>query len=195
MKHAILVALAVLMAVPEFATGQTRGTGADTLWTPLERQFRAAAINAVLAFRSDLRGDSTKLAACRISSAVQDTAADVVAAEYRHLLIEPLTPQRQPFMACSVAAFEQDGVRVLWLSDLVEVRRRGESDNMSARVGPAGGLAFEASFHLLVRPGHTLFERYEIRPNRPAGRVWRVTGYELLGEEFSHAHSRTTTPP
>jgi hypothetical protein len=195
MMKAITVALAASATFSLSAAGQARGNGSDTLWTPMEREFRAAAINAVLSFRSDLSGDSTKVAACRITSAVQDSAAAIIAATYRHLLIEPLTPQRQPFMACSVAAFEREGVRVLWLEDLIEVQRRGESDNLRARVGPAGGIAFEASFQLLVRPGHRLFERYEIRPTGPAGSTWRVTKYELLGEEFSHAHSRTSTPP
>ena len=189
------VALAcVLIGNASFGGAQERRTATDTIWTPAERQFRAAALNAIFAFRSDLRGDSTKIAECRVQSALQDSST-MLLPEFRRSLIGPLASQSTDRLNCSVYAFQREGSRVLWIESLIEVTRRGGLESLRARVGPAGGKTFEASFQLLVGTGYRLFERYEVKPVGPDGAVWRVTRYDLAGQEFIHANSRSGGPP
>ena len=185
--------IAVLTIAARSAAAQGPAASGRPAWTPAERAARAAALNAILTFRSDLRGDSTRIAACRLASEVQDTATGTwVQAAFRPLLTAPLAPQSSSGLDCSVYAFQQPGTRVLWLAGLIEVRRRGALQEIRA----GGGVSFEADFQLLVGKGYRQFEHYELRPFG-AGRevAWRVVRYELRGVEFLHEHSRSSGPP
>jgi len=162
------------------SAGLPRAFGAPE-WTVAERAQREAALNAILAFRTDLRGDSTRVAACALDTQVQDTAAARwVLPAVRPLLIGPLVTQHSRQLACSVDAFSKPGTRVLFLARLTEVRRRG----FAAGGGSAAGLSFEADFQWLDGGEYRRFEHYEVRPRSADGRVWRVVRYELQGEEF-----------
>lgn len=162
------------------STGLPRAFGAPE-WTAAERAQREAALNAVLAFRTDLRGDSTRIAACALDAQVQDTAAvRWVLPDVRRLLIRPLVTQPVRQLGCSVDAFSKPGTRVLFLARLTEVRRRG----FASGSGATAGLSFEADFQWLDGGQYRRFEHYEVRPRSADGRVWRVVRYELQGEEF-----------
>jgi hypothetical protein len=196
MRASLAVLALVQLAAASPGMAQERTTEGDTAWTPLERKFRTGVLNAIFAFRSDLRGDSTKIAACRVAGATQDSAK-ALAPEFHQLLIEPLVPQTNApaWAQCGVVAFRRDGARVLWLESLVEVRRRGGTESIRARIGPAGNATFEAAFQLLIGTGVRVFERYEVKPNGNDGASWRVTKYEHGGTEFSHPNSRSFVPP
>ena len=76
--------------------------------------------------------------------------------------------------------FQQSGAQVLWLADVVEVRRRGDL----VFGGPLGGLSFEVGFQWLRGTDYRRFEKYEVRPQNPSGTEWRVVRYEFNGEEW-----------
>jgi hypothetical protein len=181
---ALLICPLVARGQDTTAAGLPRGWGAPE-WTTQERTQRVAALNAVLAFRPDLRGDSTRVAACTLEAQVQDTAAARwVLPAARHLLIQPLAPDVSPRFRCSVMAFSKPGVRVLYLETLREVRRRGFPGGAGSALGAAAGLSFEADFQWLDGPGYRRFEHYEVRPRSPDGKEWRVVRYEFAGEQF-----------
>ena len=194
MKHLrLLVTLLVsglssiqALAQPTTSTGRPRNCGTPE-WTDQERAQRKDAINAILAFRSELASDSTKIAACTLAKEVQDTSTNSwVDQRYRRLLIAPLVPDQPKGLGCSVYAFQQEGSQVLWLESLIEVKRRGNVIGAGSAGMPAAGIRFEASFQWLHGPEYTLFESYEVAPANPEGQ-WRVVRYELRGEQWIDA--------
>jgi hypothetical protein len=165
------------------STGRPRSWGAPE-WTEQERAQRKEAINAILSFRSELASDSTKIAACTLAKEVQDTSTNSwVDQRYRRLLIAPLLPEQPKGLGCSVYAFSKEGTRVLWLSSLIEVRRRGGVMGAGTPGMPGAGVTFEATFQWLRGPGYRRFELYEVGPGNPEGH-WRVVRYELRGEQW-----------
>lgn len=144
-----------------------------------ERAMREAAINAILAFRQDLHGDSVKIARCRIAAGPADSVERWILPRVRALLVAPFKSETGP-MACSVMVFQRPGGHVLWLENIVAVRRRGDL----IFPGPAEGLSFEVSFQWLRGTDYRRYEQYEVRPRDPSGTEWRVVRYEFNGEEW-----------
>jgi hypothetical protein len=152
-------------------------------------RMRQAAINAVLAFRPDLHGDSVKIARCRLGAAATDSVENWLLPRLRGLLVQPFNVETGA-LACSVMAFQQRGTVVLWLDNVVEVRRRG-----GLQLGPIPGLSFEISFQWLRGTDYRRFEEYELRPVNPAGTEWRVVRYEFTGEEWIEPWGGAATAP
>ena len=184
-----LVLVSVLSSVKASAqdttsAGRPRHVGAPE-WTDQERAQRKEVINTILAFRSELASDSTKIAACTLAAEAQDTSTSAwVSAQYRRLLIAPLTPELTPGFPCGVYAFARAGTRVLWLQSLVEVKRRGGVLGAGTVGLPLAGVTYEASFQWLNGPAYRRFESYEVAPGSPSGN-WRVVRYDFHGEEWS----------
>lgn len=151
---------------------------------------RIEALNAVLAFRTDLHRDSTVIAACRLPTI--DTAGRVPGLQERFhaLLAQPDTVQRGEMSGCPVHGFADARRRVLWLDTLLEIKKT-----------PAPGgflpefrrIQYEITFQLLAGPGYREFQRYLVEPtgiNRApdnSGDIfsgWRVAEYKLLGWDF-----------
>jgi hypothetical protein len=154
-----------------------------------DERMREAAINAVLAFRPDLHGDSVKIAECRLAAAPTDSVENWILPRLRGLLVQPFKVETGA-MACSVTAFQRPGTVVLWLGNVVEVRRRG-----GLQLGPIPGLSFEISFQWLRGNDYRRFEEYELRPANPAGTEWRVVRYEFTGEEWIEPWGGAGTAP
>jgi hypothetical protein len=143
--------------------------------------MRASALNAILAFRTDLNGDSVKIARCRVATDAADSVERWILPRMRALLIPPFKSETGP-LACSVMVFQRRGAYVLWLDSMVEVRRRG-----GLQLGPVPGLSFEVSFQWLRGTDYRRFEEYVVRPLNPSGTEWRVVRYEFTGEEWMEA--------
>src|SRR4051794_30520355 len=108
----LLGGLRVVSAQDTTAKGLPRWYGAPE-WTAVERAQRISALNAIFTFRTDLSGDSTRIATCTLEAQVQDTAAARwVLPSVRHLLIEPFQRDANPRYRCNVQAFAKRGVRV-----------------------------------------------------------------------------------
>lgn len=151
---------------------------------------RVEALNAVFAFRTDLRRDSTVIARCRIPTANPDSG-DVpgLEARFQALLVRPDSIQRASTKGCPVFGFADRKLRVLWLEDLVEIRK-----TPSAGILPEfRRVQFEITFQLLAGPSYREFQRYIVEPsgiarasnpNEMAIAGWRVTEYKLIGWDF-----------
>jgi hypothetical protein len=163
-----------------FGASQTKAQSGSVPGSPGEQAMRQAAINAILAFRHDLHGDSVKIARCRIAAGPADSVERWILPRARALLIAPFKSETGP-MACSVMVFLRPGGQVLWLENVVEVRRRGSL----VFSGPAEGLSFEVSFQWLRGADYQRFEQYEVRPRDPSGTEWRVVRYEFVGEAWT----------
>ena len=180
--------LFLCVAAP-LASAQTSPIHTDTVWSAAERQNRKAVLNAILNFRTDLRGDSVLVAKCRLASEVQDSAvAGWIDAPFRRLLAAPFQQMAGPGLACSVMAFQKPGQRVLWLEDLIEVRRKSTSLL-------AAGSSYEVTFQWLQGNYYRRFERYEVRPRGGDMHEWRVVKYELAGEEWMDSFGGASRPP
>ena len=151
---------------------------------------RIEALNAVFAFRSDLRRDSTVIARCRIPTADPDSG-DVrgLEARFQSLLVRPDSVQRGSLKGCSVFAFADRKLRVLWLEDLIEVKKTASTGMLPE----FRGTQFEITFQLLAGPSYREFQRYVVEPsgitqapNRRDMAIagWRVTEYKLIGWDF-----------
>jgi hypothetical protein len=151
---------------------------------------RIEALNAVFAFRSDLRRDSTVIARCRIPTANLDSG-DIrgLEARFQSLLVGPDTVQRGSMKGCPVHGFADRKLRVLWLEDMIEIKK-------TASVGilpESRRTQFEITFQLLAGPSYREFHRYIVEPSgvtqaSSRGEMtiagWRVTEYKLLGWDF-----------
>lgn len=151
---------------------------------------RIEALNAVFAFRSDLRRDSTVIARCRIPTANPDSG-DVTGLEQRFqsLLVRPDSVQRGSIEGCPVFGFADRKLRVLWLDDLIEVKKTPSSGVLPE----FRRTQFEITFQLLAGPSYREFQRYVVEPsgiaqvpNRRDMAItgWRVTEYKLIGWDF-----------
>jgi hypothetical protein len=150
---------------------------------------RVEALNAVFAFRNDLRRDSTVIARCRIPTANPDSG-DVPGLETRFqaLLVRPDSVQSGPMKGCPVSGFADRKLRVLWLENLIEVKK-------TASIGMLPEFRrtqFEITFQVLAGPSYREFQRYVVEPsgitqapNRDIAIAgWRVTEYKLIGWDF-----------
>ena len=167
----------------------TQSQNAMTPESSTNARMREAAINAVLAFRPDLHGDSVKIARCRLAAAPTDNVEGWILPRLRVLLVQPFKSDTGA-MSCSVMVFQRPGTEVLWLDSMVEVRRRG-----GVPLGPIPGFSFEISFQWLRGTDYRRFEQYELRPVNPAGTQWRVVRYELTGEEWMEPWGGAVTAP
>jgi hypothetical protein len=82
-------------------------------------------------------------------------------------------------------------LRVLWLSDLVEVTREGTSP-----IPPYQRMRYEITFQLLLGPGYREYHRYVVQPRgvevigdnaedmKFQFGSWRVIEYKLAGWDF-----------
>lgn len=149
---------------------------------------RIEALNAVLAFRSDLGGDSTLIARCRIPTAKPDSSTIAGLEErFQRLLARPDTVLSRDELQCPVMGFADSKYSVLWLEQVVEVKR-------SAATLPAyRSKQFEFVFQLLKGPSYREFQRYVVEPsgisplpNRSEVQFagWRVVEYRLAGWDY-----------
>jgi hypothetical protein len=182
-----LIVTTLLASVLSSTTTQSQN--ATTSGSTADGKMREAVINAVLAFRPDLQGDSLKIARCRLAAAPTDSVENWILPRLRVLLVQPFKSETGA-MACSVMVFQRPGTKVLWLDSMVEVRRRG-----GIPLGPIPGLSFEISFQWLRGTDYRRFEQYELRPVNPAGTEWRVVHYELTGEEWMEPWGGAFTAP
>lgn len=176
-----------LLASVLFSSGTEAQSAASE--SSADGRMREAAINAVLAFRPDLHGDSVKIARCRLAAAPTDSVEKWILPTVRALLIQPFKSETGT-MACSVMVFQRPGTEVLWLDNMVEVRRRG-----GIPPGPMPGLSFEISFQWLRGTDYRRFEQYELRPANASGTEWRVVRFELTGEEWMEPWGGAFTTP
>lgn len=151
---------------------------------------RIEALNAVFAFRSDLRRDSTVIARCRIPTANSDSG-DVpgLEARFQALLVRPDSVQRGSMEGCPVYGFADRKLRVLWLEDLIEIKKTASTGILPE----FRRMQFEITFQLLAGPSYREFQRYIVEPSGIAQAPnhsgmtiagWRVTEYKLLGWDF-----------
>lgn len=151
---------------------------------------RIEALNAVFAFRSDLRRDSTVIARCRIPTANPDSG-DVpgLEARFQSLLVRPDSVQRGSMKGCPVFGFADRKLRVLWLENLIEVKKTASTGMLPE----FRRTQFEITFQLLAGPSYREFQRYVVEPsgitqapNRSEMTIagWRVTEYRLIGWDF-----------
>ena len=153
---------------------------------------RMEALNSVLRFRTDLAGDSTGIARCRIIKALDDTTAITqLDTRFASLLVAPdTTLTDNPAFGCAVYGFANAERRVLWLEELTEVTRDGMTALPKYR-----RKQFEVLFQLLVNAGYREYHRYVVEASgiRQAGEgkgsefhlgPWRVVEYQLLGWDF-----------
>jgi hypothetical protein len=167
---------------------------------------RADVLNAVLRFRADLAGDSTRIAACRLA-AVGDSAGTGRGLDerFRRALLTAVDTSAPPFARCSVYAFARASQRVLFITDVVEVRRDG-----GPGTPPLSQRQYELSLQLLVDPQYREFHRYVVSPTsvrfdptlKPetfSYDAWRVSEYKLVGWDFhwgdNAGHSSSVRPP
>jgi len=174
MRRQILIATFLASSLP---LGTTKAQASSSR-APADASMRQAAINAVLAFRQDLNGDSVKIARCRLASSPGDSVEKWILPRLRPLLIAPFKIETPP-LNCSVMVFQHQGTKVLWLEGFVEVHRSGGMQS-----GPIPGLAVEISFQWLRNTDYRRFEEYELRPLNDSGTEWRVVRYEFRGEEW-----------
>lgn len=155
---------------------------------------RVEALNAVLAFRSDLAGDSTFIARCRIPTAHPDTGIVLgLDPRFQDLLVRPDTVLARPPGSCGVAGFADPKTHVLWLHSLIEINKTGTLGLLP----PYLSKQYEITFQLLEGPGYRSYHRYVVEP-AAAGPVpgtpsqgldvvavrWRVVEYRLTGWDF-----------
>ena len=182
-----VIAVTVLVSIPPLSRTMAQSVAPATVVA--DAKMREAAINTVLAFRTDLHGDSVKIARCRLASGPSDSVEKWILPGMRGSLVAPFKTETGP-MACSVMVFQRQGTKVLWLDSIVEVRRTG-----GIPLGPMPGLSFEISFQWLRGTDYRRFEQYELRPLNGAGTEWRVIRYELTGEEWMDSFGGASRPP
>lgn len=169
---------------------------------PTADDFRGEAVNAVLRFRADLSGDSTRIARCRlplIGDSLQTGAT--LDERFRGLLTMPPDERASGPLACSVFQFARSPRRTLWLQQVIEIRRDGG-------VGQPypDRRQYEITFQLLVNAGYREYHRYVVAPTSgmpEGGRVrfndWRVIEYKLQGWDFhwgdNAGHGSSARPP
>lgn len=151
---------------------------------------RIEALNAVFAFRSDLRRDSTVIARCRIPTAAPDTGAiPGLEPRFQALLARPDSIQRGSAKDCPVSGFADPKLRVLWLEDFIEIRKTPSEGLLPA----FRRVQFEITFQLLAGPSYREFQRYVVEPSgiTPSANAteytisgWRVVEYKLIGWDF-----------
>jgi hypothetical protein len=151
---------------------------------------RIEALNAVFAFRNDLSRDGTLIARCPIPTAHRDTGTVVgLESRFQQLLVRPDSVLTKGDTTCSVFGFADRRRRVLWLQDLVEVRKTASSGFLP----PYRSKQFEITFQFLRDPGYREFHRYVVEPsgitttvNRSGTQIagWRVLEYKLVGWDF-----------
>jgi hypothetical protein len=175
-----LIALVTLFALP--AQAQTIiDNGIDD---------RIEALNAVFAFRNDLAPDRTVIARCRIPTAHPDTGAvRGLDPRFHALLVRPDTVQTGGRRECAVIGFADRKLHVLWLQDLIEIRKTASSGLLPAY----RSMQFEITFQYLAGPGYREYHRYVVEPsgitpipNRSEAQIagWRVVEYRLAGWDF-----------
>ena len=151
---------------------------------------RFEALNAVFRFRDDLRDSATVIAKCRLFNVANDSSqAKALDARFRERLVLPATKDSARVAQCGVSEFAVNNTRVLWLEDLVEVKR-------SPVLRPMDGEQFEITFQVLLGPGYREYDHYVVGPTRVAGvdrskgseeytfTGWRVLEYKFLGADF-----------
>jgi hypothetical protein len=151
---------------------------------------RIEALNAVFAFRNDLGRDATVIARCRIPTAHPDTGAVAgLEPRFQALLVRPDTTLVRAGLTCAVFGFADRRRRVLWLQDLVEIRKTASTGGPP----PYRSKQFEITFQYLVDPSYREFHRYVVEPsglttlpNRSEAQIvgWRVVEYRLVGWDF-----------
>jgi hypothetical protein len=180
--HRAFLAVTWLMAIAARLEGQKLAdNGIDD---------RIEALNAVFAFRSDLSRDSTVIARCRIPTANPDSGAvPGLEPRFQSLLVRPDTVQRGSMQGCPVHGFADRRLRVLWLEDLIEVKKTASTGILPE----FRRTQFEITFQLLAGPSYREFQRYIVEPsgitqapNRSDMVItgWRVTEYKLIGWDF-----------
>jgi hypothetical protein len=189
MKRRFVIPILIVAFPAVQIQAQSRTMPAQSASIAVDHKMREAALNAILAFRPDLYGDSVKIARCRLAAGAPDTVEQWILPRLRALLISPFK-SAQGSMACSVMVFQRPGAKVLWLDSMVEVHRTG-----GIPLGPLPGLSFEVSFQWLGGANYRRFEQYEVHPQNPSGTEWRVVRYEFTGEEWMEPWGGARTPP
>lgn len=149
---------------------------------------RIEALNAVFLFRSDLSPTTTVIARCRLPLVHPDTGAvPGLDARFQSLLARADSVQAGNQQGCGVQGFADLKHHVLWLQDLVEIKKTstvGLLPEFRAR-------QFELTFQLLAGPGYREFQRYVVEPSgltMTDGKTviagWRVVEYRLVGWDF-----------
>jgi hypothetical protein len=166
---------------------------------------RIEALNAVLAFRADLGGDSTLIARCRIPTAKPDSSTiPGLEQRFQRLLARPDTVLSRDEVQCPVMGFADAKYRVLWLEQVVEITRSAPT------LPPYRSKQFEFVFQLLKGPSYREFQRYVVEPdgvsplpNRSGVQAngWRVVEYRLVGwdchwgDNLGHGSGVRRPPP
>lgn len=149
----------------------------------------AQALQAVLRFRGDLGGDSTRIAGCRLDQIGDSTGTGRLLDErFRALVVLPAgwTPGA---LTCGVQAFARAPHPTLWLEQIVEVRRT------SPIVLPyPGRLQYEVTLQWLVDAGYREYHRYLVAPRVFLSETgserfgdFRVIEFKLLGADHHWA--------
>jgi hypothetical protein len=152
---------------------------------------RVEAVNAVFAFRNDLGRDATVIARCSIPTAHPDTGAvQGLEPRFQALLVRPDTTQVRGERRCTVFGFADRNRRVLFLQDLIEIRKTASPGSFL----PAyRSKQFEITFQYLASPSYREYHRYVVEPsglttlpNRSQSQIvgWRVVEYRLVGWDF-----------
>jgi hypothetical protein len=152
---------------------------------------RVEALNAVFAFRNDLGREATVIARCRIPTAHPDTGAvQGLEPRYQVLLVRPDTTKPRGDRGCGVFGFADRKLRVLWLQDLIAIRKTPSSGGF---LPPFRRTQFEITFQYLAGPSYREYHQYVVEPsglttlpNRSESQIagWRVVEYRLVGWDF-----------
>src|ERR1041384_6802312 len=120
---------------------------------------RFEALNAVLRFRTDLRGRSTVIAACRLFDVRSDTAqSKALDSHFRSLLVLPATKDSERVAKCAPIEFARMGKQVLWLDRIVATAPNG--DLRPTYRTPE----YQITFQVFADGGYKEYQRYLVGP-------------------------------